>query len=232
MKKFGALLLLFVSVLSFADEPSVQAECESGYKEYHHDGAKLQLCPNNDGSYKVDATAVGGNYHTCWWTLTLSKAQTGFSASEGDCTLNVVFGEASLNAQFVGQCRDACGMRASFKSGTFIERLNANSATVKPTREMNSEQTQSIQLWTGNKLLNGDIAACAKKVEVVLESLGFQNMTKSVYPTETFFYANHNENRTGIHCTSIAGQTFVYGSVAGVDVKAVERLRNSIFEKL
>ena len=46
MKKIGALCFLFASVLSFADEPSVQAECESGYREYLHDGTKLQLCPN------------------------------------------------------------------------------------------------------------------------------------------------------------------------------------------
>jgi hypothetical protein len=217
MRKFFWLCFLFASVLSFADEPSVQAECESGYKEYHYDETKLQLCPNNDGSYKVDATAVGSNYHTCWWLLTLSKAKGDFSASRGDCTLNVIFGEESLNAQFIGQCRDSCGMRASFKSGKFIEHLPANSKSTKSSPEENNKQT--IQLWTGNKLLVGDIAACT-------------NVTKSVYPAETYFYANLNENRTGIHCTSIKGQTFVYGSVAGVDIKMVESLRNDIFGQL
>lgn len=186
MKKIGALCFLFVSVLSFADEPNVQAECESGYKEYLHDGTKLQLCPNNDGFYKVDATAVGSNYHTCWWPLTLSKAKEGFSASRGDCTLNVIFGEGSLNAQFIGQCRDSCGMRASFKSGKLIEHVTANSKTVNPPRA-NSKQSHAIQLWIGNKLLGGDIAACAKKVEDVLNRLGFTNITNSIYQTETYF---------------------------------------------
>lgn len=230
MKKFCGLYFLFISILSFADERSVQAECESGYKEYHYDQTKLRLCPNNDGSYKVDATAVGSNYHTCWWPLTLSKAKEGFSASRGDCTLNVIFGEESLNAQFISQCRDCCGMRASFKSGKFIEYLPASSKLTKPSPEENNKQT--IQLWTGNKLLVGDIAACTKKVEATLISVGFTNITKSVYPAETYFYANLNENRTGIHCTSIKGQTFVYGSVAGVDIKMVESLRNDIFGKL
>lgn len=98
--------------------------------------------------------------------------------------------------------------------------------------EQRIQKTQAIQLWTGNKLLVGDIAACTKKVAATLTSIGFTNITKSVYPTETYFYANLNENRTGIHCTNIAGQTFVYGSVAGVDVTTVESLRNDIFGRL
>jgi len=230
MKKIGVMCFLFVSLLSFANEPSVQAECDSGYKEYHHDGTKLQMCPNSDGSYKVDATAVGGNYHTCWWPLTLLASKNGFSAFEDDCTLNVAFSEGSLDAQFVGQCRHSCGVRESFKSGKFIERVADNSKMVIPPQKVN-KQTQAIQLWTGNKLLVGDIAVCAKKTEEILNSLGFIKITKSVYPSETYFYANLNENRVGIHCTNIAGQTFVYGSVAGINVKTVEVLRNSIFGK-
>ncbi|HSC68181.1 MAG TPA: hypothetical protein VLC79_10845 [Cellvibrio sp.] len=231
MKKIGLLCFLLFPILSFAAEPSIQAECKSGYKEFHNDGTKLKLCPNDDGSYKVDATAVGANYHTCWWSLTLSKDKDSFSASGGDCTLNVSFGEGSLNGQFVGKCRDYCGARASFKSGSFIEHITATSKKVAPTNGANSKKSQAIQLWTGNKLLSGDVAACALKVENALNSLGFIDITKSVYPRETYFYANLNENRTGIHCTNIAGQTFVYGSVAGVNVKKVEQLRNQIFGK-
>ncbi|HTF95344.1 MAG TPA: hypothetical protein VL995_04350 [Cellvibrio sp.] len=231
MKIIGFWCFLIISISSFADEPRVQAECKFGYKEYHLNKTKIQLCPNEDGSYKVDATAVGGNYHTCWWPLTLSKKSEGFSASEGDCTLNVIFGEGKLSAQFTGQCRDSCGMRASFNSGDFVEKLATGASNKKTLDTGTATQPPAIQLWTGNKLLAGDIAACALKTEEILNYLGFTSISKSVYPTETYFYANFVGNRAGIHCTNIAGQTFVYGSVAGTDVKTVELLRNRIFGK-
>lgn len=146
--------------------------------------------------------------------------------------MHVIFGDSGLDVQFVGKCRNSCGVRAHFSSGKFIEQVTENVTQIKAPVETNSTPTQAIQLWTGNKLLTGDVAACATKVEVALNSLGFRDIHKSSYPTETYFYANLYENRAGVHCTRIAGQTFVYGSVAGVNVKTVELLRNNIFEKL
>lgn len=61
--------------------------------------------------------------------------------------------------------------------------------------------------------------------------LGFTDIVKSVYETETYLYANFINNRAGIQCTSVGGKIFVYGSVAGADVKTVEILRNNIFTK-
>src|SRR6187402_3571432 len=98
-----------------------------------------------------------------------------------------------------------------------------SAATIKPN--------QAPQLWTGNKQLDGNIESCAVKAEKILNSLGFTNITKSVYPAETYFYANFTDNRAGIHCTIINGRAFVYGSVAGSDTKIVESLRNNIFWK-
>lgn len=88
---------------------------------------------------------------------------------------------------------------------------------------------QPPQLWTGSKRIDGSIEACAVKAEQTLSSIGFIHVTKSIYETETYFYGNLNNNRAGIHCTSVAGRTFVFGSVAGPDVKTVESLRNKIF---
>ena len=87
------------------------------------------------------------------------------------------------------------------------------------------------QLWTGHKELTESVDVCALKAESILGVLGFSNLTKSAYETETYVYGNYVNNRAGIHCTSIAGKTFVYGSVAGADLKAVEALRNNIFWK-
>lgn len=226
MKKIWILSLFFISIPVCADEPSVQSQCKSGFKEFHlaDNSAKFQVCPNSHGSYSVDATAVGGNYHTCWWPLTLSKTNSGFSAAEEDCKLDIVFSEGKLNAQFTGECRHYCGARARFKNGDFIERA-PSPRQAKPE----SPEYQPPQLWTGNKQLDGNIESCARKVGKILNSLGFTNITKSVYPAETYFYANVADNRAGIHCTSINGKTFVYGSVAGTDVKTVESLRNKIF---
>ena len=70
------------------------------------------------------------------------------------------------------------------------------------------------------------------KVEAALNSLGLQDITTSTYTTEMYVYTNLEENRTGIHCTKVAGHTFVYRSVAGLNTKVIERLRNTIFQKL
>ena len=88
---------------------------------------------------------------------------------------------------------------------------------------------QPPQLWTGSKRIDGSVEACALKAEQTLNSIGFVQVTKSVYETETYFYGNLGNNRAGIHCTKVAGRTFVFGSVAGSDVKTVEALRNKIF---
>lgn len=93
------------------------------------------------------------------------------------------------------------------------------------------KENPTPQLWTGHKELTGSIETCAFKAENILGALGFSNITKSIYEAETYIYANFTNNRAGIHCTSIAGKTFVYGSVAGADVKTVETLRNNIFWK-
>jgi len=87
------------------------------------------------------------------------------------------------------------------------------------------------QLWTGQKELAESIEACAIKAESILSSLGFSKITKSVYESQTYIYGNFVSNRAGLHCTSVGGKTFVYGAVAGPDVKTVETLRNNIFWK-
>ena len=235
MRKLGALWIALFSAISFADEQSVQIECGAGYREYQHNDTRLQLCPaQNQESYLVDAITVGSNYHTCWWPLTLSKENGVFSASKEDCTLYVTFDEWSLEAKFIGKCQYFCGARARFSSGKFFESPVVPKVS-KPTKahsEATSAQGQPIQLWTGHKLLKNDMATCASKIEVALTSLGFRDITKSTYTTEMYVYANLNENRVGLHCTSVARQTFVYGSVAGLNVKVVESLRNTIFQKL
>ena len=88
---------------------------------------------------------------------------------------------------------------------------------------------QPPHLWTGSKRIDGSIEACALKAEQTLNSLGFLHVSKSIYETETYFYGSLGNNRAGIHCTKVAGRTFVFGSVAGADLKKVESLRNSIF---
>lgn len=46
-----------------------------------------------------------------------------------------------------------------------------------------------------------------------------------------FSFKNIDGNRNVIHCTSIAGQTFFYCSVAGVNVNPIEQLSNPISGK-
>ena len=111
------------------------------------------------------------------------------------------------------------------------------SSTTKVTEKSTNKEVVVIkehptpQLWTGHKELSESIEVCASKTESILSSLGFSDITKSVYESETYVYGNFLNNRAGIHCTSIRGKTFVYGSVAGADVKTVETLRNNIFWK-
>ena len=111
------------------------------------------------------------------------------------------------------------------------------SSTTKSSEESSSKEVVVIkeyptpQLWTGHKELTESVEVCASKAEKILSSLGFSNITKSVYESESYLYANFLNNRAGIHCTSIGGKTFVYGSVAGAEVKTVETLRNNIFWK-
>jgi len=93
------------------------------------------------------------------------------------------------------------------------------------------KEVPTPQLWTGHKELTGSVDSCAFKAESILNMLGFTDIVKSVYETETYLYANFINNRAGIHCTSVGGKIFVYGSVAGADVKTVEILRNNIFTK-
>ena len=92
-------------------------------------------------------------------------------------------------------------------------------------------ENKTPQLWTGQKELNESVEVCAFKAESILSSLGFSKITKSVYESQTYIYANFVNNRAGLHCTSVGGKTFVYGAVAGPDVKTVETLRNNIFWK-
>ena len=93
------------------------------------------------------------------------------------------------------------------------------------------KEDKTPQLWTGQKELNESVEVCAFKAESILSSLGFSKITRSVYESQTYIYANFVNNRAGLHCTSVGGKTFVYGAVAGSDVKTVETLRNNIFLK-
>ena len=106
-------------------------------------------------------------------------------------------------------------------------------ATEKPASKEASmiKEDKIPQLWTGQKELTESIEFCAFKAESILSSLGFSKITKSVYESQTYIYANFVNNRAGLHCTSVGGKTFVYGAVAGPDVKTVETLRNNIFWK-
>lgn len=90
------------------------------------------------------------------------------------------------------------------------------------------KENPAPQLWTFQKEITGTVEICATKAESILKLQGFSNITKSVYDEQTYFYANFVNNRAGIHCTSIGGKIFVYGAVAGHDVKTVEALRNNI----
>lgn len=90
------------------------------------------------------------------------------------------------------------------------------------------KENPAPQLWTFQKKITGSIEICAVKAESILKLQGFSNITKSVYDEHTYFYANFVNNRAGIHCTSVGGKIFVYGAVAGPDVKTVEALRNNI----
>ncbi|MDO6527489.1 hypothetical protein Q4519_17550 [Motilimonas sp. 1_MG-2023] len=120
MKYIWLLALVVFSHLSYSDEPSVKYQCESGFKEYTFgEKARFHICPNDNGTYQVDAMSTGGNNHSCWWPLTLSKSESGYSASEGDCKVSITFTEGKLNAQFSGACRSHCGARAGFRNGTF-----------------------------------------------------------------------------------------------------------------
>ncbi len=111
------------------------------------------------------------------------------------------------------------------------------SSTTKVSEKSSNKEVVVIKehptphLWAGHKQLTESIEVCASKAESILSSLGFSNITKSVYESETYLYANFLNNRAGIHCTSIGGKTFVYGSVAGAEAKSVETLRNNIFWK-
>ena len=93
------------------------------------------------------------------------------------------------------------------------------------------KEDNTPQLWTGQKELTESVEVCAFKAESILSSLGFSKITKSVYESQTYIYANFVNNRAGLHCTSVGGKTFVYGAIAGPDVKTVETLRNNIFWK-
>ncbi len=83
-------------------------------------------------------------------------------------------------------------------------------------------------LWTFQKIITGSIEVCAAKAEKILEVQGYSNITKSVYEEHIYFYANFINNRAGIHCTNVGGKSFVYGALAGAEVKTVEALRNNI----
>jgi hypothetical protein len=90
------------------------------------------------------------------------------------------------------------------------------------------KNTSTPQLWTFQKAITGTIEVCAAKAEKILEMQGYSNITKSVYEEHIYFYANFINNRAGIHCTNVGGKSFVYGAVAGAEVKTVETLRNNI----
>ena len=90
------------------------------------------------------------------------------------------------------------------------------------------KENPTPQLWTFQKEITGTIETCAVKAESILKLQGYSNITKSIYAEQTYFYANFANNRAGVHCTSVGGKMFVYGAVAGIDVKIVETLRNNI----
>lgn len=114
----------------------------------------------------------------------------------------------------------------------FIVSGCSNTSTLSKNPERSSavviKEIPTPQLWTFQKEITGTVEICATKAESILKLQGFSNITKSVYDKHTYFYANFVNNRAGIHCTSVGGKIFVYGAVAGPDVKTVEALRNNI----
>ncbi len=93
-------------------------------------------------------------------------------------------------------------------------------------------KTYRPHLWSGFKVLELSPELCSLKGQSILKSLGFKSVTRNLkYDKAKYAYGNFNDNRAAITCAKLDGKTFVYSSVAGPDVKIVERLRNEIVWK-
>jgi hypothetical protein len=125
MKKIFALILLALSITVFADEPSVKYQCKSGFKSFSlHGKARFDTCPINNSTMKVDIVSSGGNYHTCWWPVTVTENNGMYIAKESDCEVNFSITGNELNAKFTGACRYFCGARAGFRNGSYTEKTS------------------------------------------------------------------------------------------------------------
>jgi rhodanese-related sulfurtransferase len=71
-----------------------------------------------------------------------------------------------------------------------------------------------------------DSGVCRKKATGILKALGFSNLVTSLHGD--YVYGNYVGNRAAVKCVPLDEGTFLYASVAGPDVKEVERLRNEI----
>jgi len=89
-------------------------------------------------------------------------------------------------------------------------------------------QQYTPHLWSNHKIIDTSVSNCATKGQSILQTLGFNNIVKN----GSYVYGNYINNRAAIKCIEVLGVTFVYASVAGPEVKLVERLRNEISWKL
>jgi len=113
--------------------------------------------------------------------------------------------------------------------------IHVNDEWVEPVSVVNASEDSmrsSIaaptrpHVWSDHKQLAMDSGVCRIKATDILTALGFSNVVTS--PHGDYVYGNYVGNRAAVKCVPLGEGTFLYASVAGPDVKEVERLRNEI----
>lgn len=90
------------------------------------------------------------------------------------------------------------------------------------------EKNQIPHLWSGEKTFDMPPAACADRAFNLVTKLGLSDIVRK----NDFVYANQDLNRLAIKCVPAANGSLVYFAVAGENMAAVEKLRNTISAKL
>ena len=124
--KYIILISIFAfSMSAYSDEPSLERECKLGFKSFRlFDKARIDVCPVNETTLKIDAVSSGSNYHSCWWPTTASKSGYAFEAKDNDCELLFTIENNVLDAEFKGSCRSHCGARAGFRNGIYTAKIS------------------------------------------------------------------------------------------------------------
>jgi hypothetical protein len=125
MKLMITILIAVFTCSVMADEPSVAYKCKDGFKQFKlSDKARFDVCPIEKDKVEVDIISVGGNYHTCWWNTKPNRDGDKYVSKESDCEVNFTINNETLQAEFIGACRNFCGARAGFRNGRYAQKTS------------------------------------------------------------------------------------------------------------